>query len=149
MIDVKKTRIYKLRSYLFDILNGLVDSKNYQINADMLSLEANNYSLDKIPTSSTVEKWITGVEIHRDTYAFRSRCNYSQDAIDNLTNIGFFEVFEEIIKCNNKDGILPDIDGIESIECLNCGTLNNANTKMAEFEIQIQIKYKKVFRRDS
>lgn len=148
MIDVKKTRIYKLRSYLIDILNGLVENKNYQINADMLPLDANNYSLDKIPISSTVEKWITGERIYRDTYAFRSRCSYSQDAMDNLANIGFFEVLEEIIECNNRAGILPDIEGIESIECLNCGTMNNANTKTAEFEIQIQIKYKKELRRE-
>ena len=38
--------------------------------------------------------------------------------------------------------MLPDIVGIESIECLNCGTLINANTNSAEFDIQIQITYR-------
>ena len=41
--------------------------------------------------SSKIEKWITGLEIHRDVYSFKSRNSYSQDVINNLSNIGFFE----------------------------------------------------------
>ena len=43
---------------------------------------------------------------------------------------------------NNEKGILPNIKGIQSIQCLNCGSMNNANTNTAEFDIQIQITYK-------
>ena len=136
-------RISKLREYLFEILETLTEINNSQINADMLSNDIDNYSLDKIPTQSVVTRWITGVEIHRDVFAFRSRKSYSQDTINNLRNIGFFEEFEDKIKSNNRKGILPDIDGIENIECLNCGTLNNVNTNTAEFDIQIQITYRK------
>ena len=137
-------RISKLRLYLFTIIDALTSSSNSQINADMLSNDINNYSLDKIPTASTIERWITGDEIHRDVYSFRSRMAYSQDTINNLENIGFFEKFEKIIRNNNEAQILPDIDGIESIECLNCGTLINANTNSAEFDIQIQITYREI-----
>ena len=108
----------------------------------MLSNEPNNYSLDKIPTSSTVEEWITGTKIYRDVYSFRSRVGYSQDTIENLINVGFFEIFEKLISSNNEKGILPNIEGIQSIQCLNCGSMNNANTNTAEFDIQIQITYK-------
>lgn len=135
------TRIAKLRSYLMGVLETLTNQK-YPINADMLSNDPDNYSLDKIPTASIVQKWITGDEIHRDVYSFRSRREYSQDTINNLSNIGFFEDFESLIKSNNKRGVLPEIEGIEKIECLNCGTLNYADTNTAEFDIQIQITYK-------
>lgn len=135
------TRIAKLRSYLMGVLETLTNQK-YPINADMLSNDPDNYSLDKIPTASIVRKWITGDEIHRDVYSFRSRREYSQDTINNLSNIGFFEDFESLIKSNNKRGVLPEIEGIEKIECLNCGTLNYADTNTAEFDIQIQITYK-------
>jgi len=141
MTEVDK-RITKLREYLITVIDTLVKDKKYQLNANMLSNEPNNYSLDKIPTASTVEKWIMGIEIHRDVFAFRSRMAYSQDTITNLENIGFFEDFENIIKYNNKEGILPEIEGIEKIECLNCGTLVNATTNTAEFSIQIQINYR-------
>ena len=141
-MEYKELRISKLRKYLSGVINTLTENRNYQINADMLSNDIDNYSLDKIPTASVVERWIMGVEIHRDVYSFRSRMAYSQDTIDNLSNIGFFEQFENAIKTNNEEGILPNIDNIESIECLNCGTLNNTDGTTAEFNIQIQITYR-------
>lgn len=142
IVKVEDLRITKLRTYLLLIIDVLVTNKKYQINANMLSNEPNNYSLDKIPTSSTVEAWITGTKICRDVYSFRSRVGYSQDTIENLINVGFFEIFEKLISSNNEKGILPDIEGIQSIQCLNCGSMNNANTNTAEFDIQIQITYK-------
>ena len=141
-MDYKETRISKLRTYLFSIIDTLATDKNYQINANMLSNDINNYSLDKIPTSSQIERWVTGLEIHRDVFSFKSRNAYSQDVINNLSNIGFFEQFESIIKSNNKKGVLPEIKGIESIECLNCGTMLSSDTNTAEFDIQIQITYR-------
>ena len=142
IVKVEDLRITKLRTYLLSIIDILVTNKKYQINANMLSNEPNNYSLDKIPTSSTVEEWITGARICRDVYSFRSRVGYSQDTIENLINVGFFEIFEKIISSNNEEGILPNIEGIQSIQCLNCGSMTNANTNTAEFDIQLQIEYK-------
>lgn len=141
-MDYSMKRITKLRDYLFNIIDTLMTDENYQINTNMLSNDINNYSLDKIPTQTTVERWITGIEIHRDVFSFRSRMPYSQDVIINLNNIGFFEDFESIIKSNNENGILPEIEGIEKIECLNCGTMSSAETNTAEFDIQIQITYR-------
>ena len=138
----KDTRINNLREYLCKIISTLTTNKNFKINANMLSKNVNNYSLDKIPTASTVKKWVNGVEIHKDVYSFRSRKEYSTNEINNLQNIGFFEIFESTIKSNNKKGVLPNIKGIESIECLNCGTMLSADTNTAIFDIQIQITYR-------
>ena len=142
VVKTDELRITKLRTYLFKIIDTLLTDNKYQINANMLSSEPNNYSLDKIPTSSSVEEWITGTRICRDVYSFRSRVGYSQDTINNLINVGFFEIFEKIISSNNEEGILPNIEGIQSIQCLNCGSMTNANTNTAEFDIQLQIEYK-------
>ena len=134
-------RITKLRDYLFDTINTITTNRKYQINADMLG-KIGDYSLDKIPTDTEVENWIIGVVKRRDIYSFRSRKSYSQDTINNLKNIGFFEDFERKIKSNNDEGILPNINNIESIECLNCGTLNSVDGTEAIFDIQIQITYR-------
>ena len=142
VVKTDELRITKLRTYLFKIIDTLLTDNKYQINANMLSSEPNNYSLDKIPTASTVEEWITGTRICRDVYSFRSRVGYSQDTINNLINVGFFEIFEKLISSNNEKGILPNIEGIQSIQCLNCGSMNNASTNTAEFDIQLQIEYK-------
>ena len=136
-------RISKLRDYLFDIINTLTENRNYQINANMLSNKVDDYSLDKIPTDTEVESWIIGIVKRRDVYSFRSRKSYSQDAVVNLKNMGFFEQFENAIKTNNEEGNLPDIEGIESIECLNPFTMiSNNDGKTATFDIQIQITYR-------
>ena len=140
--EFENTRINGVRLYLFNILNQLRTDSIHQINANMLSEDVNNYSLDRIPTMSGVEKWISGDEISREVYSFRSRLFYSSEAFNNLNNIGFFERFEKLIKDNNREGVLPNIEGIQSIECLNCGSIINTNTNTATFDIQIQITYK-------
>lgn len=142
MEEYENARISKLRDYLFEIIDTLANNNEYQINADMLSNDVNNYSLNRIPVQPVLERWITGFTRYREVYAFRSRMSYSQDVINNLSNINFFENFEEIIKQKNKNGELPEIEGIESIECLNYGTLLQAGTNTAMFEIQVQIIYR-------
>ena len=134
-------RIEKLRDYLINVIDDLTKDTNYIINANFLG-DVGDFSLDKIPTESQVEKWILGLEIHRDVYSFRSRKYYSQDIINNLTNAGFFELFEEKIKELNDKQVLPNIKGIESIECLNHGTIVEVDGTNATFDIQIEIKYR-------
>jgi hypothetical protein len=141
MIEYEDLRITKLRKYLFSVVNQIVDDKKYQINADMLSNDINNYSLDKMPVEKEVESWIIDVEKHRDVFSFRGRFPYSQKVINNLKNVGFFEIFESIIKSNNEKGNLPDIGNIESIRTLNPGTMNSTDGVTAEFDIQIEITY--------
>jgi len=142
-IEVSNLRVTKLRAYLMDIITELIGQYG-EMNINFLSNEPNNYSLDKIPVNPTTEQWIIGNFLKRDVYSFRSRMNYSADTMTNIENIGFYETFEKIIKQKNDNNILPDIDGIQSISCLNCGTLNRANTNTAEFDIQIQIEYREV-----
>ena len=141
-MNYKDARIVKLRTYLFQVLTEILNEETLSINANMLSKNIKNYSLDKIPTASVVEKWINGCVKHKDVYSFRSRRTYSTDDMNNLSNIGFFEKFESIIESNNKKGVLPEIKGIESIECLNVGTMSSVDTNTAIFDIQIQITYR-------
>lgn len=140
-MNYNELRISKLRQYLFEVVEA-INTNCKQINADMLPNDIDNYSLDKIPVQTLVERWITGLEIHRDLFSFRSRCAYSNDVINNLLNIGFFEMFENVIREKNKNVDLPDIEGIQSIECLNCGTMVDNESNTSEFDIQLQITYK-------
>lgn len=143
MDDNKDTRIEKLRSYLFENINTLTENRNYQINANFLSDKIDDYSLDKMPITPQVLKWIIGVQKKRDVFSFRSRKTYSKDAIVNLNNMGFCEEFEELISSNNEKGVLPKIDRIESIKCLNPFTmLSNDDGTKATFDIQIEITYR-------
>ena len=143
MEDYKDTRIAKLREYLFKNINTLTTNRNYQINANFLSDKIDDYSLDKMPITPEVNKWIVGVKVKRDVFSFRSRKPYSSEWLVNLNNMGFFEDFEKLINSNNEKRVLPDIDKIESVKCLNPFTmLSNDDGTKAIFEIQIEIKYR-------
>ena len=134
------SRIEKTKDYLYTVISGITNDSSFRINADFLK-DKGDYSLDRIPTETVVEKWISGIDVKRELYNFRSKKSYSQDTINNLRNIGYFERFEKKIKSNNDKGILPDIDNILSIKCLNCGTLNSVDGTQATFDIQIEITY--------
>ena len=142
-IEVNNLRVTKLRTYLMNVITELIGQYG-EMNVNFLSNEPNNYSLDKIKINPTTEEWIVGSRLKRDVYSFRSRMNYSADTMSNIENIGFYETFEKTIEEKNNNNVLPEIDGIQSISCLNCGTMNNANTNTAEFDIQIQIEYMEV-----
>ncbi len=140
-VNPDNSRIAKVRTYLFTILDTLLTDNKYQINANFLTNDVNNYSLDRLPVDDNVEQWIIPTKKYREVYELRSRNSYGQEVMENLTNIGFFEEFEEIINSNNNKDVLPDIEGIESIECLNVGALSIADTQTSIFAIQIQINY--------
>ena len=144
IVTQQELRITKLREYLIAQINTLLNSTDYELNANWLSKNPNNYSLDKIPVQTTDELSILGYAIKRDVYSFRSRMKYSQDTMANLLNTGFFEIFEQLINSNNEEGNLPEIENIETIQCLNCGTMVEANTNTAEFDIQIEITYRDI-----
>ena len=133
-------RTEQLKSYLMDVLNDM--RKEFEmLNINFLSNEIDNYSLDKIPTQSVIETTITGKQKKKDVYNFRSRNAYGSNEAINLSNMGFWETFERVIYSNNEQGILPNIDGIYEIKCLNCGSLQRAETQTCEMSIQIEIDY--------
>lgn len=140
----ENTKISKVRLYLFGIIDTLAQTDKYQINVDMLSNNIDDYSLDKMPVGAETGRWIIGVVKKREVYSFRSRKAYSKDTINNLNNMGFFEEFEKKINSNNKQGIRPEIDGIESIRILNPNTMTKTNGTTAEFDCQIEITYREV-----
>lgn len=142
MDEQENYRINQLRAYMIEVLDELVTNKP-NINANNLDISTGSYSLDKIPDVSVVESWITGVQRCQDTYSFRSRNSYSPDTLNNLKNIGFFEELEKLINSKNKKGILPSIENIESIECLNTGTQTSVDSDTAEFDIQIRTIYRR------
>lgn len=135
-------RIEATKNYLVQILDDLNKKFNI-INYDFLSSEVDYFSLDKIPTKSKIEETITGNKEYKDVFNFRGRFAYGSDVAQNLSNIGFWEDFEDIIESNNEEGILPLFDGVKAIYCLNCGSVQRANTQDCEMSIQIEIDYEK------
>ena len=140
-VDTDNSRVSKLRDYLFAILDTLLSDKKYSINANFLLNDINNYSVDRIPVAPIIENYIIPIKKCREVYEFRSRNTYGLDEAENLKNVGFYETLEDIIKSNNYKGVLPNIENIQNISCLNVGSLNIADTDTCEFSLQVQIEY--------
>ena len=134
-------RISKLREYLLKILKDIIE----ELNVSYLDSEIESYALRRMPVSQTVEQWIIPITKKREVYNFISRKTFSNDLKDNLLNIGFFEKFEKNIIEKNKNKILPEIENIEKIECLNTGTIQNVTPETSVFSIQLQITYREVY----
>lgn len=134
-------RIEKVREYLIEILDSMLNDKDYMFNIEFLDKEIDNYSLNRIPIDPILRRNIDGTCLKQEVYNFTSKKPYSADLDTNLNNIGFYEQFEDIVYSNNKKRILPKIDNIESIECLNCGSVSIADTQECILSIQIRITW--------
>ena len=132
--------IDKLRNYFFEL--GIIDG-NSNINVDFLSNEPIEYVIEPIPIEPILRQYADGSSLRQFVFQFGSREYFGADVIQNMKNTEFYEDFSELIEDNNKKGVLPNIKGIQSIECLNNGTINEDNTDNAKYVIQMRITYYK------
>lgn len=132
--------ISKIRQYFFNL--GIID-ENSNINVDFLSNEPIQYVIEPIPVEPIIKAYKDGGSLRQFVFQFGSREYYGADVIQNMKNTEFYEDFSALIEDNNKKGVLPKIDGIQSIECLSNGTINEDNTDNAKYVIQMRITYYK------
>ena len=132
--------ISKIRQYFFDL--GIID-ENSNINVDFLSNKPIEYVIEPIPVEPVIRQYADGSSLRQFVFQFGSREYFGADVIQNMKNTEFYEDFSELIEDNNKKGVLPKINGIQSIECLNNGTINEDNTNNAKYVIQMRITYYK------
>mgnify|MGYP001625757392 FL=1 len=132
--------ISKIRQYFFDL--GIID-ENSNINVDFLSNEPIEYVIEPIPIEPILRQYADGSSLRQFVFQFGSREYFGADVIQNMRNTEFYEDFSELIEDNNRKGVLPKINGIQSIECLNNGTINEDNTNNAKYVIQMRITYYK------
>ena len=132
--------ISKIRQYFFDL--GIID-ENSNINVDFLSNKPIEYVIEPIPIEPILRQYADGSSLRQFVFQFGSREYFGADVIQNMKNTEFYEDFSELIEDNNRKGVLPKINGIQSIECLNNGTINEDNTDNAKYVIQMRITYYK------
>ena len=138
MSENKKYIIKAIRNYIATC-PYLHDGK---IGVDYLDNEI-AYSIEPSPVSPKERDFIDGSGIKQFVFIFASRDSYGQETIQNMLNTEFYEDFCDWIEENNMNGILPDIDGIETIECLSTGYAFQTGIDPARYQIQLRITYYK------
>jgi len=130
--------IEKIRKYFIE--NDIID-ENSRINVDFLGEEPTEFALIPIIVNPILEKYIDGSSLRQFQFQLLSCNYYGADVMQNITNSTFYEELYKMIEKYNRLKKLPDIDGIESIECLNSGGIVNAQTNTARYSIQMKITY--------
>ena len=112
-----------------------------EILADFLGEEATAYSIEVIPSDEVLRPYTDGGGLYQLVFNFCSKEFYDESVTQNINNLKFYERFSNEIEEKNKKKILPEIDGIQSIECLNNGTIENIQNGTAKYGIQMRITY--------
>lgn len=133
--------IQEIRKYFINHVTLAEEFENILI--DFLEDEAVTYSLEPIPVEPVLKPYADGGSLNQYVFQFGSREFYDNSVAQNINNLGFYEKFQEEIETNNKNGVLPEITGIQSIECLNNGTIQDVQSGTAKYVIQMRITYEK------
>lgn len=131
----------KIREYFLENVTLAKEFDN--ILADFLGKGATSYTIEPIPTELILRPYRDGGSLNQYVFQFGSREFYDNSVAQNINNLGFYEKFQEEIETNNKNGVLPEITGIQSIECLNNGTIQDVQNGTAKYVIQMRITYEK------
>ena len=131
----------KIREYFLENVTLAQEFDN--ILADFLGDEATSYTIETIPVEPILRQYTDGSSLNQLVFQFGSREFYDNSVAQNINNLGFYERFQDEIETNNKNGVLPNIKGIQSIECLNNSTIQDVQNGTAKYVIQMRITYEK------
>lgn len=131
--------VKKLKEYFNTKVSLTHDFENILV--DFLDKEAVNYTIEPIPTEYILKPYTDGSSLRQFVFQFSSREFYDESVAQQISNLGFYEKFQNEIERNNNRKIWPEIDGIQSIECLNYGTVQDIQTGTAKYSIQMRVIY--------
>ena len=139
--------VEKLKKYFLEHVQLASEFKNILV--DFLGEEATTYTIEPIPEETIVTPYTDGGSLRQFVFQFGSREFYDDGVAQNIDNLGFYEKFKDEIEYNNRNDILPEIDGIQSIECTTGGVLDGAESGTAKYIIQMKITYYQDYNKDN
>ena len=85
---------------------GLADGR---LSVDFLPEEAKSYSVDTVPTTEIVKRYLDGSSIRQYLFCVSSREFYSDDIAQNVDNQAFYEALSSWLESKSKRRQFPDI----------------------------------------
>ena len=131
--------IEKIKDYFIQNIQLAQEFENILV--DFIGDEAITYTIEPIPVEPVVRPYTDGSSLRQYVFQFGSREYYDNGVAQNIENLDFYERFKNEIETKNRNGILPDVEGIQSIECLTDGTIQDVQNGTAKYIIQMRITY--------
>lgn len=133
--------IEKIKEYFINNIQLAQEFENILV--DFIGDDAVTYTIEPVPVEPVIRPYVDGSSLNQYVFQFGSREFYDNGLTQNIQNLNFYENFKNEIENKNKRGILPDIDGIQSIECLTDGSIQDVQSGTAKYIIQMRITYYK------
>ena len=114
-----------------------------RVNVDYIGTDM-TYSLDTLPCTPVLERYVDGGAKKQYQFAFTSREEYDEDVRVNIDNSGFYEDFEDWLEELNNSDTLPDLGPGKSALCfetLNKGYLYDVDGNKAKYRIECRLLY--------
>ena len=133
--------VEKIKEYFIENIQLAQEFENILV--DFIEDEAVTYTIEPVPVEPIIRPYADGSSLRQYVFQFGSREYYDNGVVQNIENLDFYERFKNEIEEKNRNRILPDIDGIQSIECLTDGTIQDVQNGTAKYIIQMRITYLK------
>lgn len=117
---------------------------NKGINVDYLDDDSTTYSIEEVPCTPILKKYLDGSSKRQYDFIFASRESYGADVFQNIDNSGFYEDFSNWIEQESTLGNLPkleaDKEAIE-IKVSTTGYAFQTDDNSARYQIQLKLIY--------
>lgn len=119
-------------------------NKKKKLYIDYLGTDTGEYTIDVMPGESVVKKYADGGSLRKLVFVFGSKEYYGSDIRTNIENSGFYDKFQRWIEEQNEIGNLPNIENVQSVNCVTYGYLFNTDgADKARYQIQMEMIYYK------
>lgn len=111
---------------------------------DRLEGDVDSYSIEPIPCSPIVKRYVNGQTVRRYEFHLASTEAYTIEVLDQISNSTFYEQFADWLEQCSRSRNLPDLgDGklATKIEALTPGYLATTNESTARYVIQCRLTY--------
>ncbi len=116
------------------------------LNVNYLGKNSGDYSLEGLPTSPAIKKYVDGGELRQYAFVFASREYYDEDRLRNTETAEFYERLCAWIEKKNSARELPALeDGLtaQRLEVTDTGFVAAAAMGSARFQLQCRLIYRK------
>lgn len=114
-----------------------------KVNLDYIKEKPQSYSIDETPVEPVLNYFPDGGRRLQIQFDFSIQSNFS--ILENIKNSKFCDDFMKWIYEQDRDGNLPNIDGICWIKCLGRGTILQTTETTAIYVIPMQVAYDEDF----
>lgn len=122
--------------------------KDGRFNVGYLGYEPCEYTIDSVPASIIIKRYVDGDSLRQFEFIFASREEYNISTVKNMVSSAFYEEFAAWLEKQTADKNLPAMaegQHPQKIEAVSSGYLFQTGPNTARYQIQCRLTYYQEF----